>query len=55
MGCILTKVREPNQGSGKYKGGSRDFRKRTRFKEQEDQSATNPRDEATHFVSFETQ
>ena len=30
--CVLTKVGKPNLGSGKHKGESRDFRKKTRFK-----------------------
>ena len=53
--CILTKLGKPNQGSGKHKGGSRDFRKKTHFKQYEDQNATNRKGEGTHFVSFETQ
>ena len=32
VACVLTKVRKPNRGSGKHKGASRDFRKKTRFK-----------------------
>ena len=32
VACVLTKVRKPNCGSGKHKGASRDFCKKTRFK-----------------------
>ena len=53
--CILTKVGKLNQRSGKHKGVSRDFRKKTRFKQWEDQIATNRRSEGIHFVSSETQ
>ena len=55
MGRTLTKVKKPNQVSGKHKGGSREFRKKTRFKQQEDQMVMNRRGEATHFMSIETQ
>ena len=30
--CVLTKVGKPNYGSGKHKGASLDFRKKTHFK-----------------------
>ena len=33
VACVLTKVGKTNQGSGKHKGGSRDFIKKTRFKQ----------------------
>ena len=55
VACVLAKVGKPNWGSGKHKGASRDFRKKTRFKLKENQIATNRRSEATHFVSSETQ
>ena len=32
VACILTKVGKPNRGSGKHKGVSRDFPKKTCFK-----------------------
>ena len=51
---VLTKVGEPNQVSGKHKRGSRDFRKKTHFKQQQNQIVINRRDEGTHYVSFET-
>ena len=31
--CVLTKVGKPNKGSGKHKGASHDFRKKTLFKQ----------------------
>ena len=31
--CVLMKVGKPKRGSGKHKGGSRDFRKKSRFKQ----------------------
>ena len=55
VACVLTKVGKPNQGSGKHKGASRDFRKKTRLKQWENQIATNRRSVGIHFVSFETQ
>ena len=55
MACVITKVGKPNQGSGKHKGGSRGFCKKTCFKQREDQIAMNRTGEETHFVSFETQ
>ena len=32
VACVLTKFGKPNQGLGKHKGASRDFRKKTHFK-----------------------
>ena len=32
VACVLDKVGKSNQGSGKHKGTSRYFRKKTRFK-----------------------
>ena len=32
VACVLTKVGKPHQGSGKHKGASRDFFKKTHFK-----------------------
>ena len=32
VACVLDKVRKSNQGSGKHKGTSHYFRKKTRFK-----------------------
>ena len=51
---VLTKVGKPNQGSGKHKRGSDDFRKKTHFKQQQNQIVINRRGEGTHYVSFET-
>ena len=55
VACVLTKVGKWNQCSGKHIGASRDFRKKTHFKQYKDQIATNRRSEGTHFVSSETQ
>ena len=42
---VLTKVGKPNQGSGKHKRGSRDFRKKIHFKQQQNRIATNRKGE----------
>ena len=55
VACVPTKVGKPNQGSRKHKGGPRDFRKKKRVKQSENQIATNRRGQGTNFVSFETE
>ena len=53
VASVLTKVGKPNRGSRKYKGASRDFRKKAHFKLQEDQIAMNRSSKGTYFMSSE--